>query len=71
ISEIEKGIPSEFKNWKKISDRREAIREAVKMLPENGLLLVAGKGHENYQIIGKEKFHFLDSEEIEKAFSEE
>lgn len=71
LSEIEKGIPAEFKNWKKISDRREAIREAVKMLPENGLLLVAGKGHENYQIIGKEKFHFLDSEEIDKAFSEE
>jgi hypothetical protein len=37
----------------------------VKMLPKNGFLLIAGKGHENYQIIGTKKFPFSDREELE------
>ncbi len=50
-----------------IPDRREAIRFAVSLLRRGDLLLVAGKGHEDYQIIGREKFHFDDREELRRA----
>jgi UDP-N-acetylmuramyl-tripeptide synthetase len=47
-----------------IADRREAIRAGLAGLGAGDCLLVAGKGHEDYQIIGKEKRHFSDQEEI-------
>jgi UDP-N-acetylmuramoyl-L-alanyl-D-glutamate--2,6-diaminopimelate ligase len=47
-----------------IPDRREAIRAALASLGAGDCLLIAGKGHEDYQIIGKEKRHFSDQEEI-------
>jgi len=50
-----------------VPDRREAIQVAVEILLPGDLLLVAGKGHEDYQIIGKEKVHFDDREEIRQA----
>lgn len=50
-----------------VPDRRQAIRFAVSLLATGDLLLVAGKGHEDYQIIGKEKFHFDDREELRAA----
>lgn len=49
-----------------IEDRKSAIEEAVKLSNKKDLILVAGKGHENYQIIGKEKFHFDDFEELSR-----
>lgn len=52
-----------------VPDRRQAIRLAVSILTAGDLLLVAGKGHEDYQIIGKEKFHFDDREELRAALS--
>lgn len=45
-----------------IFDRKEAIIKGINMLEENDILLVLGKGHEDYQIIGKEKIHFSDKE---------
>jgi len=50
-----------------IPDRREAIREAIREANEGDVVLLAGKGHEDYQIIGKEKIHFDDREEARKA----
>ena len=50
-----------------IPDRREAIRFAVSLLQPGDLLLVAGKGHEDYQILGTEKIHFDDREELRLA----
>lgn len=70
ITEITTGIPKDFKRYLAIENRREAIQKAIKILPKGGILLVAGKGHENYQIIGNKKFHFSDAEEIETAFSQ-
>jgi len=44
-------------------DRRAAIREAVRLMEPGDVLLIAGKGHEDYQIIGREKRHLDDREE--------
>jgi UDP-N-acetylmuramoyl-L-alanyl-D-glutamate--2,6-diaminopimelate ligase len=52
----------------RITDRRQAIRTAAMMAHRGDVVLVAGKGHENYQIIGTEKHHFDDREELRKAF---
>lgn len=48
-------------------DRRKAIELAVKMAKNHDVIAVAGKGHEDYQIIGKIKTHFSDGEEILRA----
>ena len=45
-------------------DRRKAIREAYRISEEEDIILVAGKGHEDYQILGTEKIHFSDKEEL-------
>jgi UDP-N-acetylmuramoyl-L-alanyl-D-glutamate--2,6-diaminopimelate ligase len=52
-----------------IEDRREAIEFAVSLLRAGDVLLVAGKGHEDYQILGREKIHFDDREELARAIS--
>lgn len=53
--------------YKSIVDRREAIRTAVQEAQPGDVVLIAGKGHEDYQILGKEKVHFSDQEEARKA----
>lgn len=52
----------------RITDRVEAIRTAVLLSHPGDILLVAGKGHETYQILGDVKHHFDDREEVRKAF---
>ena len=52
----------------RLSDRAEAIRTAVMLSRPGDVILVAGKGHETYQIVGDERFHFDDREELQKAF---
>lgn len=47
-----------------IVDRRRAIATAIEQAGPNDIILIAGKGHENYQIIGAEKSHFSDAEEV-------
>ena len=54
---------------REIGDRGEAIRVAVAELSDGDVLLVAGKGHEDYQIVGKEKRSFSDHAEVEKALA--
>ena len=51
-----------------IADRREAIRTAILTAQENATILLAGKGHETYQILGKEHFHFDEREVIDEVF---
>lgn len=53
-------------NYKVVIDRKEAIVQILDMLGENDTALILGKGHEDYQIIGREKIHLDDSEEVMK-----
>ena len=50
-----------------IANRKNAIHQAISMLQDNDILIIAGKGHEKYQIIGREKFEF-DENKIAQNF---
>lgn len=67
LDDVVAGVGS-AKNWLRITDRREAIRTAAMMAHAEDIILIAGKGHEDYQIIGTVKHHFDDREEIRAAF---
>ena len=53
-------------NYEVIFDRKEAICKGLESMNENDILLILGKGHENYQIIGREKIHFDDTEVVKE-----
>ncbi|MBA4120865.1 MAG: UDP-N-acetylmuramoyl-L-alanyl-D-glutamate--2,6-diaminopimelate ligase [Acidobacteria bacterium] len=62
ISEIEVGLQKTNGQYLVTSDRREAIHQAIAKAKSNDVVLIAGKGHETYQIVGNDKFHFDDRE---------
>lgn len=64
IDEIMKGVSSKA-DVRREPDRRLAIALAASMARSGDIILVAGKGHEDYQVIGREKRHFSDQEEVE------
>ena len=64
ISEIERGIKRITGNYITIADRKEAIAYALSMLKSGDLLVIAGKGAENYQDIFGVKHPFSDKEEV-------
>lgn len=67
ITQIYNGVPRGDKaKVSFISNRAEAIRSAVEFSKKGDIILVAGKGHEKYQIIGKTRQHFDDVEELTK-----
>ena len=69
IEEIKGGLtPTGLAKTLSISDRKEAIRTAIMLADKGAVLLLAGKGHETYQIIGKDKRHFDEREIVEEAF---
>ena len=51
-------------NYEIIYDRYSAIVKGINLLTENDILLILGKGHETYQIIGDTKLHFDDKEVV-------
>ena len=53
-----------------IEDREQAIRTAIMIAGQGATILLAGKGHETYQIIGKEKHHFDEKEIVNGIFAE-
>lgn len=59
----------QMKSVVSIVDRREAIRTAVMMAEKGDVILIAGKGHEDYQDVKGTKHHFDDREEVRKAFN--
>ncbi|HXC92550.1 MAG TPA: UDP-N-acetylmuramoyl-L-alanyl-D-glutamate--2,6-diaminopimelate ligase [Geobacteraceae bacterium] len=66
LTELEKGF--EEKGFIVCENRREAIRLAIKLSRPGDIVLLAGKGHEDYQITGRTKHHFDDREEAAEAF---
>ena len=60
IEDILKGIPSSFKEFQVEIDRKKAIQKALSKTSQRDILLIAGKGHEDYQILGKERIEFDD-----------
>ena len=61
LNDVEKGFVGKTE-YIRIADRKKAIEDAVSIAVENDIILIAGKGHEDYQIIGREKIHFDDRE---------
>ena len=53
-----------------MTDRREAIRTACMLAEKGDVILVAGKGHENYQEIKGVKYHFDDKEELKSVMND-
>lgn len=65
IKDIEAGVePQNFSKYTSIPDRKEAIKMAIKFAEPKDIILVAGKGHEDYQEINGVKHHFDDKETI-------
>ncbi len=65
IKDILKGVPSlsrESQDYIVLSDRKQAIEHAIENARSGDLILIAGKGHENYQILNTETIHFDDKE---------
>jgi len=71
LLDVEEGVKRTDCPYEKIVDRREAINRAVEMAEEGDVILIAGKGHENYQIFANETIHFDDMEEVRRAFGED
>lgn len=70
FAEMQKGVsPSNFKKAVRIDDRREAILHAISNSNPGDIILIAGKGHEDYQVIGSEYLHFSDKEVVAEGFS--
>ena len=67
LCDAEEGIRKTGKPYRKVADRREAIHEAIRQAEKGDLVLIAGKGHEDYQILGREVFHFDDREVAKEA----
>ena len=71
IEEMKTGVDAASKRKViAITNRKEAIRTASSLAQANDILLVAGKGHENYQEINGERFHFDDLEILTEALTE-
>jgi len=68
VEELANGFSD--KGYVMVESRREAIRLGARLARPGDILLLAGKGHEDYQIIGTEKIHFDDREEAAAAFRE-
>ena len=69
LCDAEEGIRKTGKPYRKLADRAEAIHQAIAEARTGDLVLIAGKGHEDYQIIGREVFHFDDKEVARAALA--
>lgn len=64
IHEIERGVLGAFSNYEIVVDRRRAIEKALAMAGAGDIVLIAGKGHEDYQIVKDRVLHFDDREMV-------
>lgn len=68
LNDIEAGIKDTACPYAKIENRKEAIYAALESAEQGDAIVIAGKGHENYQIIGQETIHFDDMEVVKEFF---
>jgi UDP-N-acetylmuramoyl-L-alanyl-D-glutamate--2,6-diaminopimelate ligase len=66
LNDVVAGIPAAA-NYTVEGDRAKAIQRAILEAQPGDCVLIAGKGHEDYQILGTEKVHFDDREQAEAA----
>lgn len=70
IKDMEEGVPNSMENKVfSIVDRKEAIRAACHIAQAGDIILIAGKGHENYQEVNGERIHFDDMEILNNEFN--
>ncbi len=67
LDEIEVGTKESNCKYEKIIDRKEAITKAIEISQKGDTVVIAGKGHENYQIFAEQTIHFDDCEVAEEA----
>ncbi len=67
IEEVEVGVKESGCEYVVNSDRREAIHQAIQAAQPDDVVIIAGKGHETYQLIGSESYHFDDREIAREA----
>ncbi len=70
IEEVVSGINPHFSSFEAVEDRAMAIQKAILMARPHDIVLIAGKGHEDYQINKSETVHFSDREIAEKVLAE-
>ena len=75
LGEVETGVREALRarshvEYHLIADRREAITSAVRLARSGDIVLIAGKGHEDYQILGTKKVHFDDREVAREAIQQ-
>ncbi len=66
LADVRAGLSGEYRE---VPDRREAVRYAVAQAKPGDVVVVAGKGHEDYQVLGKEKIHLDDRELLREALA--
>jgi UDP-N-acetylmuramoyl-L-alanyl-D-glutamate--2,6-diaminopimelate ligase len=66
LDDIEAGMRGAT-NYTRMTDRRDAIRRTIAEASDDDVIVIAGKGHEPYQVIGDQILHFDDREEAERA----
>lgn len=72
LAEILTGIGEEKRPFVEvIEDRREAITKGVREAQAGDIVVVAGKGHEDYQILGEKRIHFDDREEVRRILAQD
>jgi len=67
IEDVLKGIDKNIDNYNVVVDRKEAIEKAISLGKEGDVVIITGKGHEDYQVIGTTKHHF-DDKEVAREF---
>jgi UDP-N-acetylmuramoyl-L-alanyl-D-glutamate--2,6-diaminopimelate ligase len=70
IADIEAGLKRSNRRYVKLADRREAIFRAINEARDGDVVMIAGKGHETYQILGERTIHFDDKEVAREAMLE-
>ncbi|MGN1033063.1 MAG: UDP-N-acetylmuramoyl-L-alanyl-D-glutamate--2,6-diaminopimelate ligase, partial [Intestinibacter sp.] len=70
IDDILEGVDRNSNNYLIIENRMEAIKKAIEIYEKEDLIIIAGKGHENYQIKGDKKYFFDDKQIAKKLLKE-